>query len=40
LIGIELLISTFLENFHSKSQFPGGGKCPFCPPPCGRPWLW
>ena len=32
LIRIKLLISRFLEIFASWSQFPGGGKCPFCPP--------
>jgi len=34
--SIKLLTSGFLERFGSYSQFPGGGKFPFCPP-CGHP---
>jgi len=33
LMGIELLISAFLKNFRSQSQFPGGGgQMPLFPP--------
>ena len=32
LIGVRLLTLCFLENLGAKSQFPGGGKCPFSPP--------
>ena len=38
LIEIELLASGFVENFGSKTQYPGKGKMPILPP-CGRPWL-
>jgi len=37
LIGIKLLTFAFLQIFSPWSQFPLGGKCPFCPLPCGRP---
>jgi len=36
-IGIKMLTSDLLKMFVSSFQFPGEGKMPVSPPPCGRP---